>query len=178
MRSRAVLITLFLTVILVGAQTRIRYPPFRNRAHRRRTRRGGRDDHVPVPPAGLVTVPFGGDELTWWPYTVMDFSGDPVDPGNLIFAGQADPLRIRAALLALNGDRTAFGFPMSTRSTPPGLTRTATFRSLTPAPTAGPAAPFSSSSDRTIRSGGTCGSSKPVMRSGPASGRSGRRTSS
>jgi hypothetical protein len=34
-----------------------------------------------------------------------------VDPGNLIFVGPADPLRIRAALLALDGNRTGFGFP-------------------------------------------------------------------
>ena len=37
--------------------------------------------------------------------------GAPSDPVNLIFAGKADPVRIRAALLSLDGDRTAFGFP-------------------------------------------------------------------
>lgn len=33
------------------------------------------------------------------------------DPINLLFRGKADPVRIRAALLALDGDRTAFGLP-------------------------------------------------------------------
>ncbi len=60
-----------------------------------------------VPPAGLVTV----GNLTFWPYTGSSFSGDPVDPVNLLLRGRADPVRIRAALLALDGDRTACGLP-------------------------------------------------------------------
>lgn len=60
-----------------------------------------------TPPTGLVTV----GNLTFWPYTGSSFAGEPVDPVNLIFRGQADPVRIRAALLALDGDRTAFGLP-------------------------------------------------------------------
>ncbi len=65
----------------------------------------------PDPPAGLVTVPIGGAPLTFWPYTGGSFDGTPSDPINLIFTGDADPARIRAALMALDGDRTAFGFP-------------------------------------------------------------------
>lgn len=60
-----------------------------------------------LPPAGLVTV----GNLTFWPYTGASFSGEPVDPVNLLLRGRADPVRIRAALLALDGDRTAFGLP-------------------------------------------------------------------
>ncbi len=60
-----------------------------------------------APPSGLVTV----DNLTFWPYTGASFSGEPVDPINLLLCGQADPVRVRAALLALDGDRTAFGLP-------------------------------------------------------------------
>jgi hypothetical protein len=63
------------------------------------------------PPSGLVQAGLAGQNLTLWPYTGNDFRGQPVDPVNLIFVGQADPGRIRDALLGLNGDRTAFGFP-------------------------------------------------------------------
>jgi hypothetical protein len=65
----------------------------------------------PIPPGGLVTVSFGSRSLEFWPYTGSSFDGTPVDPVNVIFLGQADPLQIRAALLALDGDRTAYGFP-------------------------------------------------------------------
>jgi len=63
------------------------------------------------PPAGLVHVALDGSSLELWPYTGTSLGGVPSDPVNLVFAGKADPIRIRAALLALNGDRTAFGFP-------------------------------------------------------------------
>jgi hypothetical protein len=71
--------------------------------------RGHQD--VTQPPAGLTAVHFGGESLTLWPYTGKSFDGAPSDPVNCIFVGQADPLCIRAALLALDGDRTAFGLP-------------------------------------------------------------------
>lgn len=63
------------------------------------------------PPSDIATVSLGAETLHLWPYTGSSFDGTPVDPVNVIFAGQADPLQIRAALLALDGDRTAFGFP-------------------------------------------------------------------
>ena len=63
------------------------------------------------PPAGLVPITVDGRTLTAWPYTGESFNGIPSDPINLVFAGHADPVQIRAALLALDGDRTAFGFP-------------------------------------------------------------------
>jgi hypothetical protein len=67
-------------------------------------------DDFPVP-AGLKTVAFGPSSFEIWPYTGSNFSGAPQDPINLIFVGQADPLDIRAALLSLDGDRSAFGMP-------------------------------------------------------------------
>jgi len=62
-------------------------------------------------PGGLVSVPVPGGATTFWPYTGTDFSGTGQDPINLVFSGEADALAIRAALMGLNGDRSAFGFP-------------------------------------------------------------------
>jgi hypothetical protein len=64
-----------------------------------------------VPPSGLVQAGMAGEQLVLWPYTGNDFRGEPVDPVNLIFVGEANPGRIRDALLSLDGDRTAFAFP-------------------------------------------------------------------
>lgn len=64
-----------------------------------------------APPPGLVALPAGTGSLSFWPYTGSDFSGTPQDPINLVFSGRADPRAIRAALFALSGDRSAFGFP-------------------------------------------------------------------
>jgi len=63
------------------------------------------------PPSPLVTVQAGDQQLTLWPYFGKDLLGNSHDPVNLIFFGQADPRDLRAALVALDGDRTAFGFP-------------------------------------------------------------------
>jgi len=65
----------------------------------------------PIPSGNLVTVSDGAGSLTFWPYTGASFDGTPSDPMNLIFRGKASPVLIRAALLALDGDRTAYGFP-------------------------------------------------------------------
>lgn len=67
--------------------------------------------HDPTPPADLVDVSYGGETVTCWPYTGDDFTDNPYDPVNLIFVGEADPMAIRAALMSLDGDRTAYGFP-------------------------------------------------------------------
>jgi hypothetical protein len=64
-----------------------------------------------TPPSPLVTVSAGGPTLQFWPYTGTDFSGQPQDPINLIFIGEADPRDIRSALFSLDGDRAAAGFP-------------------------------------------------------------------
>lgn len=63
------------------------------------------------PPSPLVNVGVGSEYLNFWPYIGVNFSGESHDPINLIFYGEADPLEIRAALLALDGDRRGFPFP-------------------------------------------------------------------
>lgn len=72
---------------------------------------GGSQAPAPISAGDLVTVTDGGESLTFWPYTGSSFDGTPSDPMNLIFRGKASPVLIRAALLALDGDRTSAGFP-------------------------------------------------------------------
>lgn len=62
-------------------------------------------------PSPLVSVALPGQTRELWPFTGVGFGGDPSDPVSLIFIGHADPRALRAALLMLDGDRTAFGFP-------------------------------------------------------------------
>jgi hypothetical protein len=64
-----------------------------------------------VAPSPLVTVNVGPQSLEFWPYTGTNFSGAPQDPINLIFFGEADPRDIRAALMALDGNRNIPGLP-------------------------------------------------------------------
>lgn len=64
----------------------------------------------PAAPSHLVTVPFGTGQLTLWPYTGDSFSGDSVDPIHVLIPNRT-PRDIRAALLLLDGDRTAFQMP-------------------------------------------------------------------
>jgi hypothetical protein len=58
-------------------------------------------------PTPLVTVSVGGAPHAIWPYTGTGFgpTGHESDPINLIFTGHNDPRSIRAALLALDGNR-------------------------------------------------------------------------
>jgi hypothetical protein len=58
-----------------------------------------------------VPIAYGSETLNIWPYTGNALDGVPIDPLHLVFVGNADPVRIRAALLALDGDRTAFEIP-------------------------------------------------------------------
>jgi hypothetical protein len=64
-----------------------------------------------MPPAGLVSVNVGGASMSCWPFTGRSFDGNGVDPINLIFTGQADPMQVREALLSLDGNRAALGLP-------------------------------------------------------------------
>lgn len=64
----------------------------------------------PAPP-GLVSVITAGVTREFWPFTGTSFAGAPQDPINLVFVGESDPRSIRAALLSLDGNRTALGFP-------------------------------------------------------------------
>lgn len=59
-------------------------------------------------PSPLVTVDAAGGSLEFWPYTGADLHGSPKDPMNLLFPG-VDVRSVRAALMLLDGDRTAFG---------------------------------------------------------------------
>jgi len=62
-------------------------------------------------PGEIVEVEVGDDVLSFWPYTGTSLTDTPMDPINLVFKGQASPVQIRQALMSLDGDRTAFGFP-------------------------------------------------------------------
>ncbi|HEX9610445.1 MAG TPA: hypothetical protein VF978_01070, partial [Gemmatimonadales bacterium] len=62
-------------------------------------------------PSPLASVALGSSTLEFWPFTGADFGHTPLDPINLIFFGQSDPRALRAALMMLDGDRTAFGLP-------------------------------------------------------------------
>lgn len=59
----------------------------------------------PAAPSGVVNLPFEAASLAFWPYTGNGFDGNPVDPINLVFVGDLEPVHIRAALLALDGNR-------------------------------------------------------------------------
>jgi hypothetical protein len=63
------------------------------------------------PPPDLVTVDIGAGSVEFWPWVANDLSGTPWDPASLILIGEADPAALRAALMFLDGDRTAYGFP-------------------------------------------------------------------
>ncbi len=50
------------------------------------------------------------EDLSFWPYTSTSLTDSPMDPINLVFKGQVDPVQIRAALMSLDGDRSPY-FP-------------------------------------------------------------------
>ena len=62
----------------------------------------------PSPSSGaLAEASHGGSTLFFWPFTGAGPDFETVsDPVNLLFAGRADPRRVRAALLGLDGDRS------------------------------------------------------------------------
>ena len=64
-------------------------------------------------PSGMQLVSSGGEQHNVWPFTSADLGATTSDPINLIFRGKSDPRAVRAALFALDGNRTAFGFPAS-----------------------------------------------------------------
>ncbi|MCP4571022.1 MAG: hypothetical protein GY838_01595 [bacterium] len=67
--------------------------------------------HGGAPPAGLVEFTAGQRTVECWPYTGTALDSEPSDPVSLVMLGEADPVAIREALLSLDGDRTAYGFP-------------------------------------------------------------------
>ncbi len=64
-----------------------------------------------IQPSEQVTVDFLDQSLTFYPYVATQLDEQAIDPVNLVFVGEVDPVQIRSALLSLDGDRTAFGFP-------------------------------------------------------------------
>lgn len=62
------------------------------------------------PPGELATISLGGAAQRIWPFLSATLSS-PDDPVNLLFTGRADPRAIRSALLGLDGQRGAVGFP-------------------------------------------------------------------
>lgn len=66
-----------------------------------------------APPSPIVDVSIPGQTLHLYPFAGSTFGAKPLDadPINVIFTGSVDPIRLRAALLALDGNRTAFGMP-------------------------------------------------------------------
>lgn len=59
----------------------------------------------------IVTIQLASGTETLYRFTADQFPAAPKDPVNLIFEGAADPREVRAALLSVDGDRSAFGFP-------------------------------------------------------------------
>jgi hypothetical protein len=66
------------------------------------------DAAVSVAPIPLRPLRFGGRRQSVWPYTTARFPAAASDPINLVFLGRSDPRNLRAALLALDGDRPDF----------------------------------------------------------------------
>ena len=64
-------------------------------------------------PSPIVALTLPGGTLNLYPFVGSTFGAAPneADPIELIFTGAARPLGLRAALLALDGDRTSFGMP-------------------------------------------------------------------
>ena len=73
----------------------------------------------PGTPSPLESVQTQTGEVTLWPYTGTDVVGTRSDPINLILVGETDLRALRAALMFLDGDRTAFSFPRAFPSTAP-----------------------------------------------------------
>lgn len=74
---------------------------------------------IPAGPRALAEVPAAGDLVTvggftFWPFTAHTPSADdPADPVQFVLTGEVDPRLLRARLLFLDGDRSAFGMPAS-----------------------------------------------------------------
>jgi hypothetical protein len=56
-------------------------------------------------PDEIVDLAAGDADLSFWPYTGTSLVDTAVDPINLVFKGAADPIRIREALMSLDGNR-------------------------------------------------------------------------
>lgn len=64
------------------------------------------------PPAGVVTITAGGEQLSLWPFTTSNYLPGPAgqsDPVNLVFL-YTDPRAIRQKLMTLDGNRPTWSF--------------------------------------------------------------------
>ncbi len=61
-------------------------------------------------PSPIVPVSFAGWQTELWPFTGSAIGGVPSDPINVLFPNR-DAREIRASLMFLDGNRTAFGLP-------------------------------------------------------------------
>ena len=61
-------------------------------------------------PEPVVSIAHGTWQLELWPFTSAAIAGAASDPINVVFPNR-DPRAVRASLLFLNGDRTAYGMP-------------------------------------------------------------------
>jgi len=80
------------------------------------TASSGRPGVAADSPGDLVEITCDGNTLALWPY--FSPNGERLeDPANLVFVGNASALQIRAALLALDGNRPGFPpvFPFTAR---------------------------------------------------------------
>ncbi len=59
-------------------------------------------------PSEIVNMTAGGSDIGFWPYTGTSLIDSPMDPINLVFKGEADPMQIREALMSLDGNRPLF----------------------------------------------------------------------
>jgi hypothetical protein len=75
-------------------------------------------EEIAAAPAGLQTVTTASGTLSFYPYTLENFTASPSDPINLVFSGVgANPRRVRAALFNLSGNRTGTPFASLTSCT-------------------------------------------------------------
>lgn len=113
-RSLTILITVSMFLFIVGCETGVAPSPAVEDSIEREAERlkASADSYESYPaPHPLVTVGLGSESLTLWPFTGSDFTNQGHDPINLIFVGESDPRNIMAALMSLDGDRTAYGMP-------------------------------------------------------------------
>ncbi|MEE9441875.1 MAG: hypothetical protein V3V99_04335 [candidate division Zixibacteria bacterium] len=113
-RAITILITLSMFLLIVGCEIGVEPVPATEDSIEQEAARlkAAAYNYESYPaPDPLVTVGLGSESLTLWPFTGSEFTSQGHDPINLIFVGEADPRNIMAALMSLDGDRTALGMP-------------------------------------------------------------------
>lgn len=109
MCSLSFLLIILMVLFIAGGCSRDTAPLATDSAPGVELSRGGVNADADAP-SGLVSVTHGGETLTFWPYLTPNGT-TPEDPVSLVLAGTAGPLEIRAALMALDGNRSGAGLP-------------------------------------------------------------------